>query len=325
MVDPKLGTRTDVTPELAASLESFAFVFYRPLPEIVLSGREVLRFAGFGSARDIHRFFWVGLAGGLLSLLTPIITARIFSQVIPGADRISLVQLVLGLGVAALTMSMFQITRDVAILRMEGKVDGQLQAAIWDRVLSLPVPFFRNYSAGDLSQRAMAVNSIREIVSNYVVGAVTGGMFSIFSFVLLFWYDWRLALVASVVVIVAVAVPLVSSLLQLRHQRPLYEIQGSLSGLVFQFITGIAKLRVAGAETRAFTYWTQKFAEQKKLAKSSRDLMSWVSAANSIFPILASGAGLLVDRLQGRFDPRPRRLHGVQRCARRTSWPRCWP
>ena len=52
-----------------------------------------------------------------------------------------------------------------AVLRLQGKLSLALQAALWDRLLSLPLPFFRDYSAGDLAQRSTAFAQMRTAVS----------------------------------------------------------------------------------------------------------------------------------------------------------------
>ena len=40
--------------------------------------------------------------------------------------------------------------------RMEGRMEGGIQSAVWDHLLSLPVRFFRNYNSGDLVNRSLA-------------------------------------------------------------------------------------------------------------------------------------------------------------------------
>ena len=48
-------------------------------------------------------------------------------------------------------------------------------------------------------------------------------------------------------------------------ERHLQEAEGRLSGLVLQLLTGVAKLRVAGAEERAFAKWAAHFGRQRLL------------------------------------------------------------
>ena len=90
-----------------------------------------------------------------------------------------------------------------------------------------------------------------------VTTAVLGAMFSIFSYALLFAYDVRLALVATMVLIGALAVGAVMVVVQVRDRRKANEVRGHQIGLIFQLLNGISKLRVAGAEARAFSVWAR--------------------------------------------------------------------
>src|SRR3546814_2486583 len=75
-------------------------------------------------------------------------------------------------------------------------MDSSIQTAVWDRLLALPAPFFRRFTAGDLADRANSINAIREILKSTAVQSVLDAIFSIFRLLLLFWYSWELAFAA---------------------------------------------------------------------------------------------------------------------------------
>ena len=90
--------------------------------------------------------------------VTPSITGMVFDSAIPQAERTLLIQLCLGLFLMALGTAAFKITQNVAMIRVQSRMDYGAQSAIWDRLLNLPVTFFRKYSSGDLSDRAGAID-----------------------------------------------------------------------------------------------------------------------------------------------------------------------
>ncbi|MEW5986216.1 MAG: NHLP bacteriocin export ABC transporter permease/ATPase subunit [Chloroflexota bacterium] len=286
--DPAAGTVTPVTDEVAATLAPFAYAFYRPFPHRPLTAWDLLKMGLVGRKSDLAMVLLMAAAVGLLALITPIATGLVFDSVIPGAARSQLVQISLALVVSALAMALFQISQSFAMLRLEGGLDAALQAAVWDRLLSLPVPFFRNYTAGDLGLRAMGISHIRRTLSGTTISSILAGLFSIFSFALLFYYNKNLAYLATGLVFVAVLVTTASGYLQVRHQRGLVGIQGRLSGLVLQFITGMAKFRVAGAESRAFAAWASEFSAQKKIAYKARSVANGLMVFNVAYPVLAT-------------------------------------
>lgn len=288
LVDPVERTRVPVDAAVADSLAGDAHMFYPPLPERPVTRGDLLRLAVEGRRDDLLTIFLMGLAGGLLGLLMPILTGQVFGNLIPSADRSQLLQVTLALIVAALAGSTFQVTRSIALLRLGGKADGTVQSAVWDRLLSLPVAFFRRYTVGDLANRSLGINAIREMLMGNVLTLVLGAVFSVFSFALLFYYSWRLALLATGLVALFMAVTAGLVWLQLRHQRPLLELQGRIASLLFGLINGISKLRVAGAEARAYARWADRFAEQRRRTFAAQRAANAQTAFNAVYGVLTS-------------------------------------
>ena len=132
----------------------------------------------------------------------------------------------------------------------------------------------------------MSISRIREVLSGVTVAALLSGIFSIFSFGLLFYYNGRLAGVATGLVLIAVTVTTWAGYLQIHYQRKLVDLQGRISGIVLQLITGMAKFRVAGAEDRAFTFWAKEFGAQKKLAYKARTIANSLTVFNAVYPLV---------------------------------------
>jgi NHLM bacteriocin system ABC transporter ATP-binding protein len=78
--------------------------------------------------------------------------------------------------------------------------------------------------------------------------------------------------------------------LQLRHQRALLELQGRIASLLFGLIHGIAKLRVAGAEARAFARWAERFAEQRRRTLAAQRAANVQTTFNAVYGVLTSMA-----------------------------------
>ncbi len=288
LCDPAERTRVPVDAALAPGLSAFAHTFYRPFPETPLRLAEVLRFGARASGRDLLTVVGMGIAGGALAALTPVAVGVIFNSILPESERGQLLQVTALLLAVTVATALFQLTRAVALIRIEGRMSATLQAAVWDRLLALPVGFFRGYTAGDLAERAMGIDAIRQVLSGTTVAALLGVIFSAFNFALLFAYDSGLAGWATLLVAVALAVTAGAGWLQLRHQRHLSRKQAEISGMVLQFLTGISKLRVAGAEVQAFAMWARKFAEQRRLRFAVRRIAGGLAAFNAAFPVVAS-------------------------------------
>ncbi|MDW7675497.1 MAG: ABC transporter transmembrane domain-containing protein, partial [Bacillota bacterium] len=287
--DIAIGEKLVVDKDIAAKLKHFGFIFYRPFEHKQIMLWDLLSF-GYKSCwkRDLVMIALMGVLGGILGTAIPLATGIIFNTIIPEGERIQLLQIVFFLGASALATMLFQFTRSLATLRIEGKMEGSLQAAVWDRLLSLPVPFFKQFSAGELAMRAMGISWIRMILSGVTLNTILSSIFSVFTFALLFYYDTRLAGVAAVLVMLAVGVMGGLGYWQVRYERKVLEFSNKISGMMLQLIGGITKFRVAGAERRAFHQWAKEFGEQRKLAFKRQTLGNWLATFNAVVPILSS-------------------------------------
>ena len=287
LYDPGTRAKTLVCEELAAKLHGFAYVFYRPFPPQALTLRDILCFGLKDCGADAVTILFMGIAVGLLGIVTPIFTGIIFDSIIPGAQRATLAELSVFLVISALATALFTLTRSLATLRLQTKMEASIQAAVWDRLLALPVPFFRSFTSGDLARRSLGISQIREALTGSALASILTGIFSITSCGLMFYYSWRLALIATALVFSSSLVFTFCGWLQVRVLRDVSQLGGRIAGMTLQFINGIAKFRVAGTEARAFAVWAREFAKQRVLAIRARKISNLVSIFNSAFPVMA--------------------------------------
>ena len=281
------GTQAVVTPDVAQGLVPFAHTFYRHFPDKSIELRDVLRFGSFQCGKDLTVLVAMGLAAALLGMVPAIATGVLFNTAIPGAMRSQVLQVLLVLIVCAFTTAAFNMVRGIALLRIEGRMGAAVQAAVWDRLLALPLPFFRQYTAGELASRAMSIDSIRQAISGATVNAIMGGIFSVGNICLMFWYSPTMAWRGVLLILLAVAITIAGSWQVLEPSRAVLTMQSRTSGVVLQLLTSVAKLRVAAAESRAFHLWATRFSEQRALQFRVRMVSNWIQAFNAAYPTLA--------------------------------------
>ncbi|MCM2256100.1 MAG: NHLP bacteriocin export ABC transporter permease/ATPase subunit [Vicinamibacteria bacterium] len=286
--DPATGTRVPVTEAVAATLEGQAVTFYRSLPDHQLGPRDLMAFAVSTCRQDLKLPLLVGAGAGVLGMLTPYFMGVVVQDVIPEAAQSRLVQMALILATVAVVTALFEVVKALALLRIEAKMTTALQPAVWDRLLTLPSGFFRQFSSGDLAMRALGIDQMRRLLSGVTITTLMTSVFSSFTFALLFYYSWKLALFGVGLVLVALTMTLTLGYFKVRIQRQVVEVEGRISGLVLQLLAGIAKLRVTGAESRAFSRWASQFTHQKRLAYRTGSIENFLEVFNSAFPILSS-------------------------------------
>jgi NHLM bacteriocin system ABC transporter ATP-binding protein len=264
-----------------ARLGAEGYVLYRSWPAVRLTGKHLLTLGLRGTRRDILRIVGFGIASALLALIAPIATSQLFNEIIPSAARERLAVLIGALVLGAVAAAAFNVAQGLALIRVETRMNASLGTALWDRILRLPVPFFRLFSIGDLAQRTMAIDAIRQILAQAGFSVVLSAVFSLSSLVLLFVFDPSLAWVALVLVVASTALTGALTVKQVRRQRELLALKGELSGMVIQQVVGISKLRVNAAERRAFAQWSKLFARQQSAMFATANLRNVQTVFNA--------------------------------------------
>jgi ATP-binding cassette subfamily C protein len=304
LLDPLSRARGPLDEDGARELDPQAYQFYRPLPDDATRALDLIRFALRGRGPDLLAILLTAGGATLLGMFTPQAMALIVDRVIPDSDWDTLWQIGLGLLAAALGGALFRLSQGIAMLRLETAADTVTQSAVWDRLLNLQLSFFRRFSTGDLVSRVTAISQIRAYLSGTTLRSLFSSVVLLLNLALLVYYSPRLTLVALAVAALSAAVTVGSSAMILRFERRILELRGKFFGLMVQLIHGVAKLRVAAAEDRAFGRWARAYAALLRLELKQRTIQDAVQVANvalstvsAIF--LFSIAAALVNRADG--------------------------
>ena len=254
------GRARKVDRQFAATLAPEAYIFYRPLPDGKVTSRMLLGFVFRNNVRAFATILIASACVALLALLTPLVSGHIFDTIIPKAEYDQLRQVTIVLVAAAFATLGFGTARALTQLRMRGRIDAVVQSAVWDRLLRLPASFFQQYEVGDLANRASGINALSRALSGSTLSVLFSGLFSTVSLAMMVYYQPMLAGIAVGFVVFVILISSAFAYLQLLYQREQYELRGKLSARTFQFVSGIATLKVNGAERLAFADWTERFA-----------------------------------------------------------------
>jgi ATP-binding cassette subfamily C protein len=287
VVDPVSGTRVPADATLAAGLAPRALQFYRTLPATPVRAGAVWRFLAQSVRGDARALALAGLAAALLGFLPPLLTRALFDHVIPAADVAGLTAVLVALLVASASGLLFDWVRAVAVLRLHVRVVHDLQLAVLDRLLRLPVAFFRRFAVGDLGRRTMGIMTIGETLGQATLSTLLAGLAGSAALVLLFWYSVPLALLSVALLGVSVALSIVVARRSLPHARNRQRATGELSALMLETLRGMAKLRVAAAESRLVARWSEAFRRQQQAAFAVDRLAVHHTALLSVLDVLS--------------------------------------
>tara|TARA_R100000027_G_scaffold50114_4_gene38798 strand:- start:16652 stop:18826 length:2175 start_codon:yes stop_codon:yes gene_type:complete len=288
IIDPVDETDLPVTDEIAAGLELSGWTVFRPLPEGPVTIWSLFKQGFRGQVRDILWIFFAALFAALLSLLTPIMTDVIVDTIVPTAQVQQLIYIGAAMVLAAVVTVLFNITSAIAILRIEGKAELSLQSAVWDRLLHLRMNFFEHYSAGDLARRVDGIDQMRNTVSETISKYILGAVFSLVNLILILFYSWKLAILAVVLCLVAMAVDVVVAVLQIKYQRIALNLGGQIANRIYEILNGITKWKASASEPVAMDWWSELFFPQQRANKAMGMIRSAGRAFDMAYPIVTS-------------------------------------
>ncbi len=290
-VDPSTGRKVSVGKQTAGLLEPEALCFYRPLPARELTTRDVLDFMRVSlEASDYALLAVATLFVTLLGMLPTIAYRLLFDAVIPSGQASLITPIgVLLFGIVC-SQALIKASSSIVSARLMMKLQVHLEAATYARVMLLPPSFFRRYAPGDLAHRVSGVSLFAELFSKSVLNVGLTCAFSLLYVAQIFSFVPALALPALMVALLQLAAVLLALRQTVGYNRLQMQHKTELSGVVPAILHGIAKLKVAGAERRAFSFWARRYAG---MAQALYGRPALLLAAPALVPLIAA-AGTIV-------------------------------
>ena len=284
-VDPATKQKVVINKRTAADLEPDALCFYRPLPARELSIRDVVDFIRKSlSPSDYALTLVATLLVTLLGMLPTVAYQLLFDAVIPSG----LMSLIMPIGMLLFgiicSQALIKVSSAVVNARLMVKLQVQMEAATYARVMLLPPSFFRNFAPGDLAHRVSSVSLFVEVLSKSVLNVGLTCVFSLMYVVQIFGFAPALAGPALVVALVQLAAVLLALRSTIRYNRAQMLQKTKLSGVVPTLLHGVPKLKIAGAEKRAFSFWARRYAEMSNALYNRPALLL---AAPVLIPLIA--------------------------------------
>lgn len=263
------GKRVKVTKQNAALMDMDAYCFYNPLPTKKLSVTDLLMFMIRSLAvSDYVLIAAVTLAITLLGLLTPYANRQLFGNVIASGKTLQLISVAALLVGATVSTILMGMTKSLIMARIESKIEISVQSAAMARLLSLPASFFKDYSSGEMTQRLQSLNSLCGSLIQVILGTGLASLFSLVYIGQIAALAPTLALPALAIIAVTIALTVANTFISMKTSKKQIENAAKLSGLVYSLFTGIQKIKLAGAERRAFAKWAKQYAKTATLTFS---------------------------------------------------------
>ena len=289
--DYETGKRKRVTRKNSDLLSDEAIAFYKPFPlkKIGISSLAVYILRTL----SVSDFVMIGLATlalSLLGMISPVISKLLFGTVLSSGSIRLLVSVTIFSVCVSVSTLLISAVKSMIEARIETKLNVSVDAATMMRVMSLPADFFKQYSSGELSNRASQIGPLCKMLASSVLSTGLTSVFSLVYISQIFIYAPSLVVPALAVILVTVLFSVISSLVQMKISTEQMELSGKESGMTYALITGIQKIKLAGAEKRVFARWGNLYARSAKMAYNPPAFIK----INSVISLAISLVGTIV-------------------------------
>ncbi len=265
-VDPATGGKVRVNAQTEKRISEEALCFYRPLPMRPLKLRDLLRYMmSCLTTRDLVSFGAAALAITLVGMLMPKLNQVLFGTVIATQSSQLLLAVMAFLLFATVGSVLLAMIRALCLSRVRFKLNLNVSAATMMRLLSLPASFFKEYSAGELNQYISYMDSLCTTIVDSLFSTAVTGLFSLVYLAQIFTFAPSLVWPSLIITLLTLAVSLLSARVQMRIDQQKMVQTAKERGLVYGLITGIQKIRLSGAENRAFSRWSRLYTRSAEL------------------------------------------------------------
>ena len=264
--DHSTGEKIKLNKKTQDNISNHAICFYKPLPEHKLTIRDLISYMlNCLSFRDFFEIIAVTLIITLISMITPVLTKYIYSQVIFSDNSASINSIFIFLAGVSVSTILFEISRDLILTRISIKTDINVRAAVMMRLINLPADFFKKFSSGELAQRASYINLLCSVITNNIFSVFLTAVISMIYLYQIFSFAVSLIFPALLIMFVLIIFSLITIRLESHEIKHKMNYSAKENGLIYAFITGIQKIKLTGSEQRAFGKWASIYKHNAKL------------------------------------------------------------
>ena len=289
--DAPTGKWVKLSKKTEALFEDEGICFYKPFPLTKLTVRTLMRYIlNTLSTADFVLVILATLAVSLIGLLSPKLNNLLMGTIVESESMRLLFGITIFMVCVTISSLLIRAVKTLIMTRINTKMDLSVQAATMMRVLSLPADFFKQYSAGELSSRAQYIQSLCSMLISTVLNTGLTSIFSLIYVSQIFEYAPALVVPSLLIIFTTILFSLITTFYQMKYSKKQMEIAAEESGMSYALITGVQKIKLSGAEKRAYARWSKLYAKQVELTYNPPIFLR----ANGAFSSIISLTGALV-------------------------------
>ncbi|MBE6014617.1 MAG: ATP-binding cassette domain-containing protein [Lachnospiraceae bacterium] len=200
-----------------------------------------------------------------VGMLVPYFTGKLTGEVIQAKDTNLFVIMSVYVVAAALGSLLISAIRGFYNSRVNLTLDQNVQKKTMQRLLNLPASFFKKYNTGELAGRFVSAVDLANTVTSGVFMSLVGAVLSLAYLVQLVSFTPTLIVPTLLILICTTGFSIFISLFQRKVSKFQLQFSSKESGVTYEMINGVQKIKLSGAEKRVFIKWIDVYSKSAKL------------------------------------------------------------
>jgi ATP-binding cassette, subfamily B, bacterial HlyB/CyaB len=261
VADPAIGQRTLTHAQFKQSATGYTLllqptVFFQDAKEITTPFWQFFELMK-PHAVVILEVFIASVFIQIFGLITPLFTQLILDRVVVQRSELTLTAVGLGL----LLFSLFRVAmmglRQYLLDHTSNKVDLALIVGFIRHTFQLSLNFFETRYVGDIISRVQENRKIQRFLSGEALSILLD-LLTVFIYVaLMFWYNWKMALLVLVIIPPFVLLALVATPFLQKISRQIFNAIAEESSYLIEALTGVRTVKSTAVEQTVRWHWEE--------------------------------------------------------------------
>jgi ATP-binding cassette subfamily B protein len=200
----------------------------------------------------------------IFGLITPLFTQLILDRVVVQRSELTLT----AVGIGLLIFSLFRVAmtglRQYLLDHIANRIDLALIVGFIRHTLRLPLSFFETRYVGDIISRVQENRKIQRFLSGEALSILLD-LFTVFIYLgLMFWYSWKMALLALIIVPPFALLALIATPFLQRISREIFNAVAKESSYLIEALTGVRTVKATAVEQTVRWHWEELLNKEVK-------------------------------------------------------------
>ena len=258
--DPAAGPRKVSLHEFNEAYTGVVLTF-EPGPDFKKGGARRSLYKGLrerlkGSETGLLYAVITGLALVLPGMVIPIFTKMFIDNILVNRMDYFIGPLITGMIITGFVRAVLTWFQQYYLLRMETKLSLSTSSKFFWHILRVPVEFFTQRFAGDISSRVAINDKFAQLLSKQLATNILNFIMILFYLILLFRYNVLLTIIGIIIALLNIVFLQLISRQRKDGNLKLLQERGKLLGTSISGLTMIETLKASGTEADFYTRWS---------------------------------------------------------------------